>query len=71
MNEELFKALDAAQYVVDNLQRARNQAIDAGNMFAALAIETQLVRAVEVRDAIRQLDNAARCAGPPATPSEP
>ncbi len=60
MNEELFKALDAAQYVVDNLQRARNQAIDAGNMFAALAIETQLVRAVEVRDAIRQLDNAAR-----------
>lgn len=60
MNEELFKAIDAAQYVVDNLQRARNQAIDAGNMFAALAIETQLVRAVEVRDAIRQLDNAAR-----------
>lgn len=60
MNEELYKALDAAQYVVDNLQRARNQAIDAGNMFAALAIETQLVRAVEVRDAIRQLDNAAR-----------
>lgn len=60
MNEELFKALDAAQYVVDNLQRARNQAIDAGNMFAALGIEAQLTKAVEMRDAIRQLDNAAR-----------
>lgn len=60
MNEQLFKALDAAQYVVDNLQLARNEAIDAGNMFAALAIESQMLRAIEMRDAIRQLDNAAR-----------